>query len=193
MADEEILLDSDLEAVEPVQPKGRNWLKLLSVALVVAAVGVLSVAALPKAVAPLSRDTVELFGYSMTDDARAKYDQIRQQWFSYVIYGVEGKRIETYEVGDPSGNSKEESDRVKELVDLLPADGPRLVLLRVNSKLILINWSPEGASARAGLEYGSARHSILAYGKAIGVQMIAHGKSDLTMEKLRKKTTWPYH
>ena len=75
MADEEILLDSDLEAVEPVQPKGRNWLKLLSVALVVAAVGVLSVAALPKAVAPLSRDTVELFGYSMTDDARAKYDR----------------------------------------------------------------------------------------------------------------------
>ena len=186
MADQEILLDSDLEAVEPAQPKGRNWLKLLSLALLVAAVGVIAVAALPKALAPLSADTVELYGYSLSDDARAKYDQMKvRHLFSYVIYEIKGTEIETTTLGHWA-TGKEPSERVKELVDKLPANAPRYAVLDLSNKLILIHWSPHDASTRARMMYAGAAHKLQAF-QGIYEKVTANEKSDITLEKLRKK------
>ena len=186
MADEEVLLDSDLEAVEPAQPKGRNWLKLLSVALVVAAVGVIGVSALPKASVPLSPDTVELFGATMTNDALEKYDQFRMRHaFSYVIYFLKGGKIETTTVGHWI-RGQDPSVTVKEFVDKLPADLPRYAVLHLKNDVIFIDWSPDTASTRVKMMYGASTSKMKSSIYGLDTSVTAHEKSDLTLEKLSK-------
>ena len=196
MADEEVLLDSDLEAVEPAQPKGRNWLKLLSVALVVAAVGVIGVAALPKASAPpapLSPDAVELYGVSVTDDALVKYDDIRiKRAFSYVIYEIKGGKIETTAVGDRN-RLKEPSDTViKDLVDKLPANAPRYAVLELNKKLIFVRWSPQTAGMRDRMMYSASSTYLRTNLKGVERDVAADNKSELS-QKLQKVATERFH
>ena len=181
MADEEQLLAADIDTVDS-QVKTPTGLRIASWAKV-SLIGVLVVVILgsclyhSRSVSPsLPNNFSKLYGVRVTDDVVHTFADIaKEQAHSYAVLKISDDHVD---VVPKSIGSK--AQPWKDLVDELPADEPRYALVDLNPQLVLVNWSPPQAPARAKMTYSTTKEALKhKLGAALRFAITVHDKEDL--------------